>query len=125
MADERAPKLQNFSLASGDDLTFYVDIGPDGSGATLDGADLHWRAWPQTHGIPDFTVDPVIEKSIGAGIVIINESAQQLSIQLEREDTLLSPGNYYHELNLEDIDNKQSTPTVGIMTITRTRGDEV
>lgn len=124
MAD-RAPLIQNFSLASGDDLTFFVDIGPDGAGGSLDGADLHWRVWPQAHGIPDFSGDPLIEKSIGNGIVVINESAQQLSITIERQDTLLAPANYYHELHLEDIDSLHATPTVGIMTITRTRGDEV
>jgi hypothetical protein len=117
MADERAPKIQNFSLAAGDDLTFFVDVGPD-ENATLEGADLTWRAFPQSHGIP--ADDFVIEKGIGNGIVIINEAAQQLSITLEHDDTLGLLGNYYHELRVEDLNGAQSTATVGMMTITRT-----
>lgn len=120
---ERAPKIQNFSLAAGDDLTFFVDIGPD-EDATLAGADLHWRVFPQSHGIPDYTA-ALIEKSIGAGLVIINEAAQQISITLDHDDTVGLLGNYYHELVNEDVEGKQSTPTVGIMTLTRTAGDEV
>lgn len=116
MAD---PKIQNFSTAAGDETEIDFDVGPD-EGASLDGATILWQAFEQEHGVPKADVDPVISKTNGSGIEIVDNEDLTFNLTLLESDTIGLLGNYYHEVTITDDEGKRTTPTVGIMTITQT-----
>jgi hypothetical protein len=111
--------IQNFEIMQGDDLTFFVDVGPDDLGETLVGADMRWRVYNQAYGI--WFGDPVIEKAQGDGIEIIDAVTLRCSVTLTHSDTLdLDPKTYYHEYTYITAEGFQRTPTVGMMTVNNT-----
>jgi len=112
---------QNFSLAQGDDVTIELDINPDI--ASLVGANLTFRVYDQEQAVP--LGDPVITKDLDSGLQITDPDYGLLLITFVPGDTIsLVPKNYVIECTLYDQDDRRTTVTEGIMSLTRTKNPQ-
>lgn len=107
---------QNFSIFVGDDMDVNFDIGPDTTGLNLNTAQLTWKAYAQTLGVPDKTT-ALISKTTAAGITITDPTALTFTVHLAPIDSTGRNGNFYHEVRIIDVGGKISTPTIGLMTV--------
>jgi hypothetical protein len=111
------PLIQNFSVAAGNAVPITFDVGPDGVN-TLTDCTIVWKVYNQAFGEPNG--DPIISKtSPSDGIEIVDPIYQVFEVDLVKADTLELLGNYYHEATVIDALGNESTPTVGIMTVTQ------
>ena len=112
------PALQNFSIASGDNLDVTFKLDPD-DGISLVNATVNWRAYSQTSG-STFSMVPVITKATDSpgGVVIDTSPPDTFVVTLEAADTINLLGNYYHSAQTVDVGGNVATIVAGIMTVT-------
>ncbi len=111
------PLIQNFSVPAADDLTVNFAV----EGELLSGTDIFWQAFNQQHGVPSGS--PIISKTLGDGIEITSNisPSTNFAVQLNAADTsVLSFGNYYHEVRIVEPGPRTVTLAYGIMTVTET-----
>jgi hypothetical protein len=112
---------QNFTVYANNKTDITLDIDPDGD-VTLVGAEIYWKVYEQSMGLPVAGEDPVIEKDNGVdGTIVVDDPDEQtLTIPLEPEDTTELLRNYYHEATVVDENLGQITVAFGIMTVVGT-----
>lgn len=111
------PAIENFEVEAGDDVVLNFSVSAP-SGTTLDGAEVKWWASRERADEPDG--EPVLEKSVGDGIVITNTALRTFAVTLTAEDTEGLSGRFYHEAEVTDSEGKKSTVTKGVMTVKKT-----
>lgn len=90
-------------IAQGESHTItYELVTEDGDPKKLTLYSAEWRLTPR------FSEDPLITKTVGAGIEITDAEGGLLEVQLSPEDTELAPGAYRHELRLTSSGNAHS-----------------
>lgn len=90
-------------IRQGESHTITYELVTESGGPkdlTLYGAE--WRL------VPRFSEDPLITKTLGAGIEYTDAAAGLLEVHLLPEDTELDPGSYRHELRLTSSENAHS-----------------
>lgn len=65
--------------------------------------------------------DPgVFQKSVGAGITVIDDATGTISVELDPADTSdldAVTNRLYYDVQVEDVDNKVSTPRIGRLVV--------
>ena len=64
-----------------------------------------------------FAPTRLLAKSVGSGITIVNGPASRVDVNFVPADTDAFGGKYYHELQMKDLANNETTAATGILTI--------
>jgi hypothetical protein len=109
-------KIQDFSVARGDDLDVTFVMDPTDN-IDLVGATLTLAAYAEAFGVVDPTTLVVLKSSATGGITII-ESPGEYVVHLTNHDITWLGGNYYHESEVEDAGGNHATVCQGTMAVT-------
>jgi hypothetical protein len=111
--------IQNFSITAGDSADLNFTLLPDVN-VSLVGAQISWKVYDSEFAVP--VGDPILEKTVGSGIVVTNPGLLEFTVSIDPLDTSgLQVGNYYYQVVVIDTQGNVTTPTQGIMTITLRR----
>lgn len=105
-------KSQNFDVHQGSGVLLqFTCTDPQGNIVDLTGLSANQIRWQLAQ---DANSTPIISKSIGAGITIVNPAAGRFDVAVLPADTVsLQPIKYYHEAKLTDQYNNKSTLAYG------------
>ncbi len=119
MTNVAGPLIQNFSVVVNEDTVVNCDIDPD-SGVSLLGATIYWSVFEQKYTIPIGTA-AVLRKVSDHGLQVTDDLLLKFAITIGAADTIgMTPGNYYHETQVVDVDGNTVTVNCGIMTLKST-----
>lgn len=109
----------SFTLFAGNARKLVVSVVNDDTGEPEDltEVELHWQASRGT--ATKFSLTPVLTKSIGSGITVIDAINGELEIMLDADDTENLSGTYYHELLLIDVTGDQQNLLADTFTVKR------
>lgn len=104
---------QNFSIYQGDNLTIKVYLSyQDGTPFAIIGAGARWRMARNNRSSHILEKIPALSTDGGKSIATVEFTP------IDTEST--TSGDYYHEMEVVDIDGKVFTVTVGTVSIRRT-----
>lgn len=113
-----APEL-NIEVKRSDTKQLQVTI-VDNAGAVvnLTGAtSVRWW-WSKKLANGGFSPTQVFQRSLGSGITLVSPSTGRLDIDFDRTQTRdLTPGDYYHELEVIDLAGRVQTVLQGTVTL--------
>jgi hypothetical protein len=109
----------SFTLFAGNARKLIVSVVNDDTGEPEDLTDveLFWQASRGTTA--KFSSVPVLTKTIGNGITVIDAINGELEIMLDADDTENLNGTYYHELLLIDVTGDQQNLLADTFTVKR------
>lgn len=108
-----------FSMYAGDTKNLEITVkDEDGVVVDITGATFHW-ALALLIGV----APPVLTKTNGSGVTIVNAAAGRVDVKLESVDTESLSGKYAQELRLVDVDDNVATILQGVITILPTQTD--
>ena len=102
----------NLEMIRGDSKTFLFALDVDLTGAV----DI-WMTAKSARA----DADPgVFQKSVGAGITVIDDATGTISVELDPADTSdldATTNRLYYDVQVEDVDNKVSTYRIGRLVV--------
>jgi hypothetical protein len=109
----------SFTLFAGNARKLVVSVVNDDTGEPEDltEVDLLWQA--SRGNAAKFSSIPVLTKTIGTGITVIDAINGELEIMLDADDTENLSGTYYHELLLVDVTGDQQNLLADTFTVKR------
>jgi len=113
---------QNFSMNEGEtrDLQITIfDLDADPTGNTRkDLTNVQSITWNMCIGRNCIhNNDPIITKTLGEGITLVDASQGEIAIAIDLVDTDEKQGVYWHQATVVDTNSKTSTVTTGRATI--------
>lgn len=108
------PAEQDVSIYSGNDALLQLTVN-DESGNPIDLSGALALIWALAKTAR--AAVPLVEKTLGAGVTIIDAVNGRADITVDAEDIEPLSGTYYHEVRLTNIAGKKVTVTFGTVTI--------
>lgn len=96
-------------FTGGDDLVIEVTV-QDGSGEPLSLSGLQSAKFDIATAPGE---DPLVSKSLGAGVAVTDASIGRLNVTLDASDTEGMSGAFEYELEVVDASGKRQTPVYG------------
>lgn len=107
----------DFELKAGDDLVLECTLKDDrGNVLPLSGVSLKW-GFSRMRADGSHAATPVVEKTIGDGITVVDAGAGRYNIVIDSADTASRRGDWYHECEALDSNGKRATALYGVMTV--------
>ena len=111
--------FQDWTMVAGDSRTLRFTVtGDDGAAADLTGAlSVRWGCVRrQANG--SFVPTPALEKTLGAGVTLIDPAGGTIEVTLSPSDTAALPGGrYHHQLELTSAAGDVATLATGTLTL--------
>jgi len=111
--------MSDFTITRGDDPIFDLVLATASGAADLAGVDLWFTAKENAY---DADIDSVIQKTIGSGITVVNESEGIVTIEISHADTQSIRARYLGialpwDVQLRDAIGNIQTVATGTLTI--------